>query len=1521
MFHGTFTNFTAYNDNVRIISKLRLSLLSPKKILENSVCEITDPQPRNSDGTIKSNGLLDTRMGVIDPDLRCATCHLSNMHCGGHYGHIVLAKPVIPIDKYAYISKILNCVCFTCSTLLLNKEDENLMTEIKMRKESGRLNYLYKYVKQKTPLCPNCGTQNLSFTKVNNQENIMRIQGVLRTKNDKKTIIFNAEDCLTILSKISDEDIDLLGMDAVVSRPEWLIWTVMLIPPPAMRPSVKIDGVSEQEDDLTHKLVDIVRVNCRLRDCLQKQNADPNAVIEYRQGEAKTNITKYIEECWQFLQYHIVTYIDNTITSNNLPKATNKLKRPLKTLKDRWNKSKEGRVRGNTMGKRVDHSARSVITCDPSLSIDQVGVPLEIAMNMTFPEVVNEFNIDRLYACVRNGTGKYPGAKRYINSGQANTIDRFVKYLDNEDVRNKIVLHYGDVVHRHLMDDDIVIMNRQPSLHKMSLMCHRVKVFSTSSTFRTDVKIMKPYNGDYDGDEMNMYVLRTLETVTEGQILMATPTQLITPQSNKPLVGLVQDSLTGIYRFTKFAKQLSQEDVMRLLSVIDDNIVEIPHKDKSLAQYWTAQEIISLVLPRMSYVKKNKEITDYQEKNKNLKNADQDLIDPKNKTIVVKNGIMTTGILTPSIVSAGKANSIFHVVWNDFGTEPTRKLLDSLSRIAIAWMTFNGFSCGLKDVLADAITQENTLKIITDAQKKANALIEQVQTGKLVNDSGKTMSDFFEDKIRYILDKARDDAGSSAVSSISPKDDNKLVCMVMSGKGNNLNLAQIMATVGQQSVDNKRIQQGFGDRPLPHFTSYDVSPVTRGFIINSYITGLDPIEYFYHAMSGREGMIYVAIKTAESGYIQRQMVKCLEDCVVRYDATVRTHNNSIVQYLYGYDGYDPTHVESVEIDYMTATFDTFNANYLVDKTILSSLVVGERSQDMTKEFVAVDEEYRELLLEMKIMKYVLYKRDPTTQIYLPINMDRMIQNVILKQSRNVLSDLTPVYLVQKTHELLDELFGNTDKLQTPEDIYTTIDYVYNMYTSRAYIHSHLNVKKLIVKNKFTKEMFDTLLIMIKQKYQEALIPAGENVGTICAQSLGEPTTQMNLNVFHTAGISSKSAITGGVPRIKEITSCATKIKTPSITISLSPSIAGDREICVKLKGDFEHTYLKDIVVEDYVYYAPVDEQTGKVLLEQEDEQIMDEPIALDDYWVIRYTINKETFLTKNINMFIIQEALTKTGFTVVVSDDNAKSPIVVILLKCSEIGGKEDGDKNILQELTFYKDKLGNTSIKGEKSITSAYLREVNDIHTNPDGSVNKSGASKYVIDTLNNNLIQSSFMDIITNPVVDSENTTTNNINEVYENLGIEGARAVIITELISVYDESYINKHHFDLLADMMTSTGKVLSISRHVMNKEIVGQSIRSSGVLARASFEETTGHIVKAGVFGEFDTMNGTSANIMMGQPIKSGTNSFDVLFDEAEFMKQTKYEREKERINVVQNTEIRGTEQCTEDQFKFEFEMN
>jgi len=1438
-----------YNDkkSSKIIG-IQFSILSPDEIRKMSVAEITTRDTYENNKP-KINGLFDPRMGVLEPGFICPTDGLDYIKTPGYFGHLELAKPVFYIQYLNTVMKILRCVCFKCSKLLINKEKH---CHIINNDSEERWNYVFQHGNSsKIKICGQetkngCGCKQPKYSK----DGFATIYADWEDNDDDNSRIkVTPELALKILRRISDIDVDFMGFSSTWSRPDWMICQVLAIPPPSVRPSVKHDIQQRSEDDITHILCNIFKTNKTLMEKLEAGNVSENVIDDWT----------------TLLQYYIATQVDNKIPG--VAAVAQRSGRPLKSIKERLN-GKTGRVRGNLMGKRVDYSARSVITADPNLSIAELGVPEKIAKNITKPVIVNSKNRNFLMKLIENGPNRWPGAK-ILEKKNKECIS--LRYADIK----KINLENGDTVHRHMLNGDPVLFNRQPTLHRMSMMCHRAKIMKVGDTFRMNVADTKPYNADFDGDEMNLHMPQDTESELELLYLAAVPHQLVSPASNSTIVGIFQDSLLGCYRFTRNNINFTKREAMNLLMNCKNIDLNILKNDKI-----SSFDILTQITPPLSLTQKNKQFKDGEEET-----------ETSNNILTIKNGKYNKGQLDKSLLGAS-SKGILHRVCNDFGNDTATEYIDNLQNIITDYMKESSYSVGISDLISNTETQDKIIDIITKKKKDVKELIDRLQIGNFKNDSGKSNMEEFESQVNNLLNEATSEAGKIGRNNLDKN--NRFVNMVNAGsKGSDLNISQMISCLGQQNVNGKRIPYGFDDRTLPHFTKYDDTPGARGFVESSYISGLKPEELFFHAQGGRVGLIDTAVKTSQTGYIQRRLIKGMEDLKVEYDMSVRNNKGKIVQFVYGDNGMDSVKVEKQILPlYEMNEEDIYNHYYIADdksnkgiKPFIKSVQAKlnkqkEKCNEFIKQYVNDTINYRNDIIKN------IWKNKNEKDVYCAVAFHYIINNIQhqCNLNGNSLVDISPLECFQ----LLEKYYQKLDKIHfcKPTKLFRML---YMFY---------LSPRNLLFIKRFNRSSLILLLETIIMNYKKSIVAPGEMVGMIAAQSIGEPTTQMTLNTFHFAGVASKSNVTRGVPRIEEILSLTENIKNPSLTIKLHPEDELDRGKATQIMYSIENTKLIDIVKETQICFDPneessiVDQDNEFISRYNSFENLIDncrgiEKTSNDENekskWVIRIVMNPETMLEKNITMddvYYTINSVYSNEISCTFSDYNYNNLVFRIRMNKKDTKKKPeslDQSDDIYILKNFQENLLNNIVLRGIKKINKVILRKVLGINND-----NKSG---WILDSVGSNL-----MDVLALDYIDFTDTVTNNIIEMYNVLGIEAARQSIYNELSDVieFDSSYINSHHMNLLCDRMTYNTKMISIFRHGINNDDIGP-------IAKASFEETPEMFLKAARHGEIDIMKGVSANVMCGQEGNFGTNSFQILLDNEKLTEDVDYIEETDNL--------------------------
>jgi len=803
------------------IKEINFALLSPDKIKKISVAKIVTPELYDIDGYPVDGGLMDLRLGAVDPGVRCRTCGGRLKECLGHPGSIDLARPVIHLKYVPLIEIGLRCFCHECGKLLLQEKDLIKYSPSQRAKKA-----------KDTKKCPHCGAEHPKV-KLDKPSNFYI----------GKKRIFPIE-IREILSKILDEELKKISINSKTCRPEWAVLTMLLVPSVTVRPSIILESGERSEDDLTHKLSDIIRANQRLWENL---NAGAPEVI--------------IEDLWDLLQYHVTTFFDNTVT--RIPPARHRSGQPLKTITERI-KGKEGRIRKNLAGKRVNYSGRTVISPDPHLEINGVGIPYEIAKIITVSETVTDLNITKLKELIQSEV--YPSANYIIRpDGKRKKITSELK----EEILAE--LEPGYKVERHLIDGDIVLFNRHPSLHKGSLMAHYVKVLP-GRTFRMHPAVAFPYNADYDGDEMNIHSPQTEEARAEAKVLLEIKSNLVSPKNNTNMIGTIADAITGNYLLGKTEFSKSEADQLLFKSGV------MPQINKKNVE---GKELISAMLPEsLNYSGKCKDDSDLKISKGNLIKGNID-----ENTFGVEDG------------------ALIKELDKQVGRNETIKTIKKVFTLGTNYLTHRGVTISIGDLDLDEKVIQTSEDIIKKAEEKTREFIEAYEKGEIEVIPGKTAEESREIKILQTLNEVRTKIGK-LVKQEFPKE-NSVNHMIQSGGGGNiLNITMMASCVGQQVLGGKRIELGYSGRTLSFFKKNDLSPKARGFINSPFIKGLRPDEFFFGSITGRDSLMDTALRTPKSGYLYRRLANALQDLRIEYDGTVRDGNNNVIQFEYGGDGLD-----------------------------------------------------------------------------------------------------------------------------------------------------------------------------------------------------------------------------------------------------------------------------------------------------------------------------------------------------------------------------------------------------------------------------------------------------------------------------------------------------------------------------------------------------------------------------------------------------------------------------------------
>ncbi|KAI1142603.1 beta and beta-prime subunits of DNA dependent RNA-polymerase [Hypoxylon sp. FL0543] len=1423
------------------IKQIKFGIQSNQDIVNQAVIEVSDRTMydigRGREPT--QHGPLDKRLGTSSKTGICSTCGLRLQDCTGHFGHIRLPLPAFHIGYIKFTITILQNICKDCSRILLTEAEQRMYLKELRRPfiDNMRRNAILKKINdqcRKTKNCHYCGAVNGQIRKVGaiklihdkfsafNKSTSQKKQpppskiefdnSFLEAKKHvhdlDKHIRKAFEDLnplrvLNLFKQITPTDCELLGLDPSEGRPEMFLWQYLPAPPVCIRPSVAQEGASN-EDDLTARLSDIVWACGLIRSALEKGTA-----------------LQTIMEQWEYLQLQIALYVNSDVPGLQLSgvKTSRGVCQRLK--------GKQGRFRGNLSGKRVDFSGRTVISPDPNLAINQVAVPVLVAKNLTYPERVHRANIDKLRQCVLNGPNVHPGAQAILKQDGEQSFKISLRFADKETAARD--LKEGDVVERHLEDNDIVLFNRQPSLHKLSIMSHYAKI-RPWRTFRLNECVCGPYNADFDGDEMNLHVPQTEEARAEAMTLMGVKYNLATPKNGEPIIAATQDFITAAYLLSSKDNFFDRKTFTYIVMQMMDGITHLdipPPAILAPKRLWTGKQVFSMLMRpnKASPVKVNLEAKcrEYVEPDKpqpGQKRRAPDMC-PNDGWLVVRNSEVMCGRMDKSTVGAGKKDSIFYVILRDFGPDEAVTAMNRLAKLCARVLTNRGFSIGIGDVYPSASLTEKKQQLVTEAYKASDALIEQFNTNKLEKAAGCTMEETLENKISGTLSKVRQEAGDYCIKTLS-KNNAPWVMASSGSKGSNINVAQMVAVVGQQIIGGQRVADGFQDRTLPHFHKNTRQAPAKGFVRNSFYTGLLPTEFLFHAISGREGLVDTAVKTAETGYMSRRLMKSLEDLSTQYDDTVRTSGGGVVQFQFGADKLDPVDMEgkAVPVNFARTWSHAENLTWKNSDKALLPFEILELCESILKK--ERDRYQRRGLVHGEPLGY----RDATDYAVDEHESARIFLDTVYKHIEGLAKKLADFRTAAGLDPLLIKPPGSLAAINRKE---------------KGILGRHASERVAKVSERTLRHFIALCL----EKYAKSRVEPGHAVGAVGAQSIGEPGTQMTLKTFHFAGVAGMS-ITQGVPRIKEIINASKLISTPVITCPLENKRS---EYAARLvRARIEKTYIEDILrfVDDEwePYRAFITLHINTETLEG-----MHLGIKLDDVANAIVKQKKLKILRTDIHIF---EQDASIEVTVRPPDADASAAKRNLRSKAAIAEAMAD----LLVRVSHLKRVLPTVPISGYPDATRAIVQKAED--------EKEKGMYNHTVLVEGYGLRQC----INTEGVVGIK-ARTNSVLECRDVLGIEAARTTIANEITEVMGDMGIDPRHMQLLADVMTYKGEILGITRFGLSK------MRDS-VLQLASFEKTADHLFDAAAGMKADRIEGVSEKIIMGQTMSVGTGAFQMV---------------------------------------------
>ncbi|KAJ4314688.1 hypothetical protein N0V84_008763 [Fusarium piperis] len=1291
--------------------------------------------------------------------------------------------------------------------------------------------------------------------------------------------------------------------------------TSVLVPPNRYRPEARTgeSQISEASQNSLYKST--------LRGCMKV--AEVHAALSEKRGDVVQ-----LHQAWIVLQEGVNALVDkdkNPVQGAAAVRNEDGIKQILE--------KKEGLFRKNLMGKRVNYAARSVISPDPNLETNEIGVPPVFAQILVYPEPVTSHNFRDMQQAVINGSGKWPGAFAVENeNGQ-------IVSLKNKSVDDRISLAnqllapsstaanvVNKKVYRHLTNGDVVLMNRQPTLHKPSIMGHRVRVLPGEKTLRMHYANCNTYNADFDGDEMNMHFPQNEIARAEALQIADADHQYLSGTQGKPLRGLIQDRISVSVALCSRDSLFSRGDYHQLIysalrpesgHILGERIQLVTPAIIKPVPRWTGKQPPSCGGLTMH--------------GESQTQASQWGPKSEEGTVLIEDGEFITGILDKAQIGQS-SGSMIHAVHEIYGPSIAGKLLSSLGRLLTRYLNMRAFSCGIDDLRLTPEGEQSRRRELQPADHIGLKIAsDYVSLGDNSDPADALLLERLEEVMRddsklEALDMLMNQGSKDITAAVQkacfpnglekPFPRNQMNVMTTSGaKGSKVNSSLISCNLGQQVLESRRVPLMVSGKSLPCFRPFETSILANGYIASRFLTGIRPQEYFFHHMAGQEGLIDTAVKTSRSGYLQRCIIKGLEGLTVAYDMTVRDADGSIVQFLYGEDG-----------------LDVGKQAYLTDFSFILNNVVSEAIQlRYTAEGGQRLGIHRDAFT--KYMKSAIKHAKAGD----PNGKDPLIGT--RNPATNAFATSESFYEAMSSY-----LKDNPDGLVREKG---------------TKMEKGTKTKKALALNRKNAEM------VFAMKYLQSLAEPGEAVGIVAGQSVGEPSTQMTLNTFHLAGHAAHN-VTQGIPRLREILMTAAKvISTPSMSLYPIEGLSTDKaEAFAKSISTLPMSYILDDVV--------VEERVGQGKLHSEARIYrIDLRFFPSEEYTKTYAVGISEVMDAVASSLVRRIlALAKVEFrkrearaTTATPTIGAKAGVVEAVAGRAAAAEDDGGDAsddddatnvkqraNRLQAVSYGpdEDESNETQQAAEEDATAARMEDdgFEDLEQRANVDGDEEGAEppalgpptaraervpeEYAEVTdfecdettggwcsvtlefeaampklLMLNIVQSAIVKTLVRETrnigscklleradkkghvihtegvnlkamqnrsdyVDPHRIETNDIAAVLSVYGVEACLSTIMRELAAVFRSHGIkvDSRHLNLIADYMTRNGGFTAFSRMGLRGH--------ASPFTKMSFETTLGFLKDAVLDGDWDNLTAPSSRLVTGRLGKLGTGSFDFL---------------------------------------------
>uniref|UniRef100_I3KFX5 DNA-directed RNA polymerase subunit n=1 Tax=Oreochromis niloticus TaxID=8128 RepID=I3KFX5_ORENI len=1536
----------------RRLEGMSFGIYSAEEIRKLSVKAITNFRFLDGVGNVAPNGLYDLALGPADTKEVCSTCCQDFNNCPGHLGHIELPLPVynpLFFDKLYLLIRgsCLACHMLTCPRaamhLLLNQLkllDHGAMQEVYQIEQvlgqvGSALTMVVQVLQEFTDATFFClfgmcvfqikhlvekkGSMINDFWKIHMKTRKCPHYDLLRGKR----VYMTASTAREHVNKVWEKEGFFLkclfsGLEeSMWSKeggssfyPDLFFLELLVVPPCRYRPinrlgdqmftngqTVNMQAVMK-DCDIIRKLLALIAGEKIIPETEQTDQS-------FLSGIQGATLTDKLYNVWVRLQSHV-----NIVFDSDMDKLMTEKYPGIRQILEK----KDGLFRKHMMGKRVDYAARSVICPDMYIGTNEIGIPMVFATKLTYPQPVTPWNVKELRQAVLNGPNVHPGASMVINEDGRKTILSPTCLAQREAVAKELLTPSPGphkmpmkIVNRHIKNGDVLLLNRQPTLHRPSIQAHCARILPGEKVLRLHYANCKAYNADFDGDEMNAHFPQSELGRAEAYTLVSTDQQYLVPKDGKPLAGLIQDHMVSGTKMTIrgcfFTKDQYTELVYRGLTDKPGRVKLLPPAIIKPQPLWTGKQVVSTLL--LNVIPEKAVPLNLAGKSK-IPSKAWIQVPPRatpgyqpesmcDSQVVIRQGELLVGVLDKAHYGSS-AYGLVHCCYELYGGETSGKLLSCLARLFTAYLQlYRGFTLGVEDILVKPGANKRRKKIIKESLKIGTKALQAAFNLPSNVDQAEAQSrwqdahlnpdqrDFItaDHKFKEVANQVNNDINKVCmpVGLHTSFPDNNLQLMVQSGaKGSTVNTMQISCLLGQIELEGRRPPLMPSGKFLPCFQPYDPAPGAGGFVSGRFLTGIKPQEFFFHCMAGREGLVDTAVKTSRSGYLQRCVIKHLEGLVVQYDLTVRDSDGSVVQFLYGEDGLDIPKTQFLQ----PRQFPFIEDNYEVIRRSqgLDEVLARLDPQSATKHFAAIQrwKAKRELACP-RSGAFLLFSQKKLAKLKQTDEAESDSgRNPALVQQWHTLDEASRSKYCRKSSRCPEPSLG----LFRPDVCFGSVSENFHGITEK-----YLQSRDTVSQDRLDTHRYSVsdLRQLLHYKWQRSLCDPGEAVGLLAAQSIGEPSTQMTLNTFHFAGRGEMN-VTLGIPRLREILMVASaNIKTPMMSVPVLNNKRALKRVKV-LRKKLARVCLAEVLQKVDVIETLRIENHNKLRVFKITFHFLPPERYSDD----RLLSPQQILHYMETRFFrLLLEAIKKRSAKL--------ASIAVETRRATARDRDDDGDgaaEEQEREIVDDQENEGDTDAsdakrKGKQEEEVDLALPVSKVHFDLTSVLTSLAQNAVIMETkgltrclLSETTTKTGEKETVLNTeginmheifkysdILDINRLYSNEVHAMAKTYGIEVALKVIEKEIKNVFAVYGIevDPRHLSVVADYMCYEGVYKPLNRHAIRS--------NSSPLQQMTFETSYKFLKQATMLGSHDQLVSPSACLVVGKVVRGGTGLFEL----------------------------------------------